>query len=89
MPAGLQTWDAAGQPEIDLATRVFRTLQVIPIGVGPGQIEVNASSQGTIRAFVNAGGFTGSSRSRRVVTVSGNRVSWPAGDGAYLYLVAW
>lgn len=86
MPQGLETYNADGSAQISFGDRVFRSLQAIGI-TGAGSITVD-SQGGTLRGFVPGTMAPGAKTEERVVTVSGNTVSWTAGRGSVIYILA-
>lgn len=74
MPAGVQTFDAAGNIIVDITTRITRVSGIVSIPAGStGSVAVPNASQGTIwYAFLHTSG----DRYYPVVTVSGGTISW-------------
>jgi hypothetical protein len=74
MPAGLQTFDAAGNIIVDLTTRITRVGGTASIPAGStGSVSVPNASQGTIwYAFCHQTG----ERYYPGISVSGSTISW-------------
>jgi len=74
MPAGVQTFDAAGNIIVDITTRITRVGGVASIPAGStGSVAVPNASQGAIwYAFLHTSG----ERYYPNITVSGGTISW-------------
>lgn len=86
MSAGIKTWAANGAQELDIATRLLRGLTIVQMGNGSGSVQVS-SGGGQIIAYVK--GIPGTFSEERSISVSGSTVSWSAGRGNQLYVLAY
>ncbi len=78
MPAGLQTFTAAGQVIVDTSTWIPKARTIIPEVTAPGSTTVAAPTGSTIVAL----GVASGANYAPVVSVSGNTVSWAKPAGA-------
>lgn len=79
MPAGLQCWDGAQTPTVDLTSRMTRLLAYVNQSTA-GSLQESALSQGVpfVLPILNQNGLM-YPQDIRVPTISGTTVSWNAG----------
>lgn len=89
MPAGIQVFNADGTVQLDMSTRLFRTLAVTATTSSSGSTVVpGLSTAGTPVAIIATGADAGGGDTKEV-TFSGDTVSWTSGPASEIYIMVY